>query len=521
MLIRDIVRGLAAASLVSLASHATASTSNGFPPEVDAALQRAGVPRDAMVVVVQEVGAPEPRLAWQSQMPVNPASLMKLVTTAAALDLLGPAWAWSTPVWIQGTTLNGVLDGNLVIKGSGDPKFVQERLWQLLRRLQQLGVREIRGDIVIDRSTFKLAPHDPAAFDAKPQSPQNTGADALLLNYKSVQLTFTPDAARGVAIVSSEPPLAGVRIELTVPLSSGACGDWRDALKPDFTDPLRIRFLGSYSSACPEQFWQVAYADPASYNARVIAGLWREMGGKLIGRVREGQAPNDPPSFQVASPSLAEIVRDINKFSNNVMSQQLFLTLPVTQRGGAGTPEQARDLVRAWLAERFGDAARGAVIDNGSGLSRDGRLSAQLLARLLQAAFAGPTMPELMASLPVIGVDGTLRRARNGATGRAHLKTGSLNSVAGIAGYVLSNGGRRYVLVGMINHPNANLARPALEALVQWTAGDGAPPAVPPAWVPPPTVPVVPAAPAAAPSAPVAPPLPEPASAPASAVLPG
>ena len=523
MLIRDIVRGLAAASLVCLASQATSAPIVGLPPEVETALQRAGVPREGIVVVAQEIGAPEARLVWQPQLPVNPASLMKLVTTSAALDLLGPAWAWSTPVWIQGTALNGVLDGNLVIKGTGDPKFVQERLWQVLRRVQQLGVREIRGDIIVDRSAFKLPPHDPGAFDAKPHSPQNAGADALLLNYKSVQLTFTPDATRGVAIVSSEPPLSGVRIDLTVPLSNGPCGDWREALRPDFTDPLRIRFTGQYPAACPEQFWQVAYADPASYNARVLAGLWREMGGKLIGRVREGQAPGDVPSFQVPSPALAEVVRDINKFSNNVMAQQLFLTLPMTQRGGAGTPEQARDLIQAWLAERLGDAARGAVIDNGSGLSRHNRLTAQLLARLLQAMYAGPSMPELMSSLPVIGVDGTLRRARNGATGRAHLKTGSLNGVVGIAGYVLSSGGRRYVLVAVINHANANQARPALEAMVQWTANDFTPPVPPqPLIVPPPVSPPSTPAPAAEPASSVAPPpLPAPASAPASAVQPG
>ena len=516
MLIRDIVRGLCAvcaAGLICLASQASAAPIVGLPPEVDAALTRAGVPREAMVVVAQEVGASEARLAWQPQLPVNPASLMKLVTTSAALDLLGPAWAWSTPVWVQGSTLNGVLEGNLVIKGSGDPKFVQERLWQVLRRVQQLGVREIRGDIVLDRSTFSLPPHNPAAFDAKPYSPQNTGPDALLLNYKSVQLTFTPDPARGLAVVSSEPPLAGVRIDLTVPLSAqSVCNDWREALRPDFTDPLRIRFMGHYPASCGEQFWQVAYADPASYNARVLAGLWREMGGKLVGRVREGQAPGDAPTFQVASPALAEVVRDINKFSNNVMAQQLFLTLPLavptSQRGGPGTPEQARDLVRSWLAERFGDAARSAVIDNGSGLSRDARLSAQLLARLLQAMYAGPSMPELMSSLPVIGVDGTLRRARNGATGRAHLKTGSLNGVAGLAGYVLSSGGRRYVLVAVINHANANLARPALEAMVQWTANDFTPPVPPqPLVVPPPE----PAASAASPA---------PASAPASSAQP-
>ncbi len=474
MLRRDFVRRLAACSLLALAMNTSAQTA--VPAEVDAALQRAGVPREALVAVVQEVGnGTAPRLVWQPQTPVNPASLMKLVTTAAALDLLGPAWTWNTPVWIQGTLLNGVLEGNLVIKGTGDPKFVQERLWQMLRRVQQLGVREIRGDIVIDRSTFALPPHNPADFDNEPYRPSNAGADALLLNYKTVLLTFTPDPARGLAIVSSEPPLAGVRIDVAVPLSSGSCDDWRGALRADFTDPLRIRFAGHYPASCLERQWPVAYADPKGYNARVLAGLWREMGGKLVGRVRDGTAPVQPPSFEISSPTLAEVVRDINKFSNNVMAQQLFLTLPVTQRGAAGTPDEARDLLQAWLGERFGEAARGVVIDNGSGLSRDNRLHADLLTRLLQAAWAGPTMPEFMASLPVSGVDGTLRRARNGVTGRAHLKTGSLRDVAGIAGYVLGASGKRHVLVAVIHHPNANLARPALEALVQWTANDVAP----------------------------------------------
>jgi D-alanyl-D-alanine carboxypeptidase/D-alanyl-D-alanine-endopeptidase (penicillin-binding protein 4) len=464
---------LRALALGFLASTAQAQVGS-LPPEVDAALQRASVPRDALVVVAQEVGASTPRLAWQPQLPVNPASLMKLVTTTAALDLLGPSWSWATPVWIQGTLLNGVLEGNLVIKGSGDPKLVQERLWLLLRRVQQLGVREIRGDIVLDRSAFSVPPHNPADFDNDPLRPSNAGPDALLLNYKSVQLTFTPDAARGIAVVSSEPPLAGVRIDLSVPLVNGACNDWRGALKPDFSDPLRIHFLGRYPASCAEQQWPLAFSDPSTYSARVVAGLWREMGGRLIGRVRDGTAPSDPPSFEQRSPTLAEVVRDINKFSNNVMAQQLFLTLALTQRG-QGTPEQARDVLRLWLTERLGESNNGLVIDNGSGLSRDARLNAQLLARLLQAAYAGPAMPELMSSLAVTGIDGTLRRARNAATGRAHLKTGSLRDVAGLAGYVLSTGGRRYVLVAIINHPNANAARPALEALVQWTASDMAP----------------------------------------------
>ena len=490
---RDWIRFavLAAALAVAAGRPATAAA---LPPDVAAALDRAKLPREALVVVVQEVGAAQPRLAWQADQAVNPASLMKLLTTFAALDLLGPNWSWSTPVWLQGTVADGVLQGNLVIKGSGDPKLVVERVWLLLKRVQQLGVREIRGDIVLDRSAFspagigapgdasggalgsadsRLPEPNAADFDGEPLRPYNVRADALMLNQKTLVFTLTPDAARGVALIATDMPLAGVRIDTSVALAAGACDDWRSALRADFTDPARVRFTGAYRTACGDKSWPVAYVDPKSYNERALAGLWAEMGGRLAGTVRDGVAPATRPSFELGSPALAEVVRDINKYSNNVMAQQLFLTLGLTQRG-AGTPEAAREVLRAWAAERLGAAAASPalVIDNGSGLSRETRLPAQMLARLLQVAWASAVMPELMSSLPVSGLDGTLKRSR-ATLGRAHLKTGSLRDVNGVAGYVLGASGRRVAVVAIVNHPNANAARPALDALVQWAAADG------------------------------------------------
>ena len=447
-----------------------ASAAPRLPPEVHAALARAHVPPEALVVFVQDAGGTRTRLAWQADVPVNPASLTKLLTTYAALDLLGPAWSWTTPVWLQGSVADGVLDGNLVIKGSGDPKLVLERMWLLLRRVQQLGVREIRGDIVLDRSAFSVPEQNPAEFDGEPLRPYNARADALLLNYTALVLTLTPDATRGVAMVGIEPPLAGLRADTSVPLLAGVCDDWRGALKADFSDPLRVHLPGGFPAACGERTWPVAYADPKAYNERALTGLWRELGGKLGGSVRDGGAPATRPSFELSSPPLSDGVREVNKYSNNVMAQQIFLTLGLV-RGSAGTPEAAREVMRRWLAERLGKAADGVVIDNGSGLSRETRVSAHALARVLQSAWASPVMPELMASLPVSGVDGTLLRSR-ASPGRAHLKTGSLRDVAGVAGYVLTASGRRMVLVAVINHPNANAARPAFDALVQWTANE-------------------------------------------------
>ncbi len=465
--------------LLSLAASAPRAATDTLPATVAAALDRARLPRDSVVAMVQEVGGDNPRLAWQIDQAANPASLMKLLTTFAGLEMLGPAWSWSTPVWLQGTLRDGVLDGNVVIKGSGDPKLVIERMWLLLRRVQQFGVREIRGDIVLDRSDFKVPELSPFDFDGEGLRPYNVRADALMLNYKAVVFTFTPDPTRGVVAIAAEPPLAGVRVDASAPLVSGSCDDWRSALRADFADPLRLRFAGGYAAACGEKVWSLAYADAKSYNERAIAGLWHEMGGRLSGSVRDGSAPATAPIFALASPTLAEVVRDTNKYSNNVMAQQLFLTLALTQRG-SGTPEAARELLRQWATERFGAAASaGLVIDNGSGLSREGRVSARLLTRLLLAAWASPVMPELMSSLPVSGIDGTLKKSR-ATLARAHLKTGSLRDVAGIAGYVLANSGRRYVVVAIANHANANAARPAFDALVQWAAGDGAAAAEPP-----------------------------------------
>jgi D-alanyl-D-alanine carboxypeptidase/D-alanyl-D-alanine-endopeptidase (penicillin-binding protein 4) len=441
-----------------------------LPPAVSLALAQAQVPPEAMVAFVQEVGAGRPLLAWRPDEPVNPASLMKLVTTFAALDLLGPAWTWATPVWLDGPVADGVLDGNLVIQGRGDPKLVLERVWLLLRRVQQLGVREIRGDIVLDRSAFPAPELNPADFDGEPRRPYNVQPDALLLNQKTVTYTFTPDAQRGVTHVAAEPALAEAWVAPTLPLSAGPCEDWRGALQPDLSDPQRPRFGGSFALACGEKQWAVADAEPASYNARLLAQLWRELGGSLGGQVRDGSAPSTAPTFELRSPPLAEVVRDINKFSNNVMAQQLFLSLGLSQRGNA-SPQAARATLRQWLTGRVGRVADVAVLDNGSGLSRHGRVSARLLARVLQAAWASPVMPELMASLPVAGLDGTLRNSR-AAVGRAHLKTGSLRDVLGVAGYVLTTSGRRYVVAAVINHDLSDQARPALSALVQWVADD-------------------------------------------------
>ena len=480
--IRPFLAWLLSALLLLLS--AESAFTQALPAEVAAALARAKVPPDAVGMLVSNAlpegkGVGSVRLNHRADSAMNPASLMKLVTTYAALDLMGPAYTWSTPVYLDGAVREGTLLGNVVVVGQGDPKLVLERLWLLLRRLQGLGVNHIAGDIVLDSSAFKLPTPDPAGFDGEPLRPYNASPDALLINYKSVLMTFSPASASGTARVQYDPLLAGVHMQATVPLLTGDCADYRAALQPDLSDPLNFKFRGGYPASCLEKVWPVAYADPASYAHRAVQGMWQSMGGTLSGTVRSGTLPerlrSQAPAFELTSATLGELVRDINKFSNNVMAQQVFLTLgrlfESTSAPQVGSFAASRAVLQRWWTDRI-SAAGAPVLDNGSGLSRQERISAQALGQLLQVAYRSPHMAELMASLPIAGVDGTLRRAKIRNTTSAHLKTGSLNNVVAVAGYVLGNSGKRYVLVALINHPNANAARAALEALVDWTAQD-------------------------------------------------
>ncbi|MBC7602839.1 MAG: D-alanyl-D-alanine carboxypeptidase/D-alanyl-D-alanine-endopeptidase [Ramlibacter sp.] len=458
-----------AAVFLCLALAALELAAQSFPPEIEAALNRSKLPRDAIALLVVDAdGKSPPRLSHRPTQPMNPASVAKLTTTYAGLDLLGPAFTWSTPVYVEGTVRDGTLYGNLYIKGQGDPKLVVENLWLLMRRVQGLGIRAINGDIVLDRTAFEVPAQDPGAFDGEPLRPYNASPDALLINFKSLMMTFTP--RDGQALVHVEPPLAGVQLPANAALAKGDCGDWRAGLRADFSDASRVRFAGAYPANCGERLWPIASGDPSGYAARAVAGMWQQLGGTLTGRARDGRVPATlAPAFEVSSPALSELVRDINKFSNNVMAQQVFLTLSLKRRG-TGTFAGSREIVRQWWRERIGGEPP--TMDNGSGLSRDERISAQQLASLLQSAWASPVMPELMSSLPVSGVDGTMKRTRSKAAGVAHLKTGSLRDVSAVAGYVHAASGKRYVLVAIANHAQAGNLRPVIETLIEWTAAD-------------------------------------------------
>jgi serine-type D-Ala-D-Ala carboxypeptidase/endopeptidase (penicillin-binding protein 4) len=444
-----------------------------LPEPVAQALARAKLPDSSVAVYVHEIGAERPLVAFGAERPLNPASTMKLVTTYAGLELLGPAYVWNTEAYGNGPLVKGVLNGDLILKGYGDPKLTFENFWLLLRTLRARGVREIRGDLILDRSYFSREEYDAARFDDQPTRPYNTGPDALLVNFKAVTVQFVPEPEGHAVRVTVEPSLPQLEVVNNLKFSDGPCGDWLSRLKIDVqgtAENARLGFGGSYARDCGEKARSFSVLGHRQYVGGLFLALWQELGGAFGGRVLDGEmTPSARLLASAQSHALSEIVRDINKYSNNLMARQLFLTLGADGEGAPATADKSNRIIRQWLAAK-GLSFPELVLENGAGLSRIERISASHLGRLLLAAYSSPVMPELMASLPVTAVDGTMRKRLSGAliAGHAHVKTGSLSNVRSIAGYVLDSRGRRVVVVLIVNHPNAGNAQPVQDALLKW-----------------------------------------------------
>ncbi len=455
-----------------------------LPPAIAAALAQAGLPAEALHAWIGPADGGEPWLALRAAQPVHPASLMKLLTSASALETLGRSHQWQTQVSVDAAPRDGVLAGSLRIRGGGDPSLVAERLWLLLDQIRQRGVREIRGDIVLDRSAYAIPEVDPAAFDNEPLKPYNARPDALLVNFRSLTLTFRPQPSQGWADVSVDLPLAGWRVTERVPLLDGPCEDWRAKLQADFRSPSSWTFAGGLPRSCGERSWSVAYNEPATHAARAIEAQWRALGGTLLGKVRNGGPGGEAlPLLTFSSPPLADVLRPMNLYSNNTIAQQMLLALGgppnlplppgASPAAAAATPPATWEAGRAvvtGLLPRVGCTADELKLENGSGLSRDERITPRCLAQWLRWSWRQPWMPDLVSSLPLAG-EATARRAYSVA-GRAHLKTGSLADVAGVAGYLDGVDGRRAVVVVILNHPQASRdgSRAVLDAVLGWGA---------------------------------------------------
>ena len=408
---------------------------------------------------------------------MSPASVMKLVTTYSALELLGPSFIWKTGIYETGVRRGDVLEGDLVFKGAGDPKLTQEDLAVALRAVRARGIREIHGNIVLDHSVFDAAGYDAAKFDGDPMRAYNAGPDGLLVNFKAFALTFAPDENAAAVNVSAEPRAAGLPIRNALTLVKGPCVDLKGPALKTRIDPTGISVTGSYALSCGvKSLWLHPYElSAAQYTGAVLRQLWSDAGGTLGGDVRDGLLPaGSRLVYEIESESLAETFRDINKYSNNVMARELFLGIGHELLRLPGTPDRSYRAIRTWLMDKKigGDEL---VMENGSGLSRIERIAPQTLGRMLVAAFRSPVMPEFMASMPLVAYDGTMQRRLRSkdVAGQAHIKTGTLNDVRSIAGYVLAASGKRYAVVFLINSPIAGGAQAVQDALLQWVYAEG------------------------------------------------
>jgi len=451
-----------------------------LPNTVKDALKKIGLSEDRVSVYVQALpDQPDqiqpPLITHHDRVALNPASTMKLLTSYAGLALLGPSYRWKTEVYSDAKPINGILEGNLYLKGYGDPTFMSVDFWRLLNNIRQLGIKEIKGDLIVDNSYFAVKLPASTGFDDESARAYNASPSALAVNLKAISFRFDSDASQ-VTIIP-EPDLIEVKVSNLLRVANVDCASWRNSLRYEVkpsADGAEVVFRGDYAPNCGGRYLDLLALDENYYTLAFFRKIWHELGGSFNGKLRVIQAPNAMPSnnvklFQQDSRALGQVLPDINKWSNNLMARQLLMSIAGEKTDKPATEESGTLQVSQWLAT-LGLNFNELVIENGSGLSRIERISAQHMGQLLVSAYFSPVMPELMSSLPILGVDGTmLKRLQDSQLkGHAHLKTGSINDVSTIAGYMLGSHGQRYVVVFMANDAKVALIKPAQEALLTW-----------------------------------------------------
>ena len=445
-----------------------------LPAGVQNSLAVRNVPASSLSIQVTDLDTGKSVLAWNADVLRNPASTMKLVTTLAALDILGPSYNWTTDVYALGDVDdNGRLHGDLLVKGHGDPFLVTERVWQLTRMINHAGIREIGGRLLLDDSHFQVPTKDPGDFDRQPLRAYNVAPNALMMNFKVVRYWFEPDPASNAVRVVIDPPLENLRVENRLSLADSSCRGYQRGISITPNERLDTMILdGRFPNRCRRYAMDRTVLDHNAFAYGLFTSLWKESGGVIDGGWDKALAPEDAePLVSFPSLPLTEVIGRVNKHSNNVMARQLVYTLAAETFGPPGTGQGGIEVINHWLKKSV--PGIGAVtLENGAGLSRDARITARDFDRILQFAWRQPYMPEYAASMALSGHDGTLRRRFDDTklTGQAHLKTGSLDHVSAIAGYMQSKDGRRFSVVVLHNHKDIHRG-PGEEvqtALLRW-----------------------------------------------------
>ena len=450
-----------------------------LPSEVAQALNQAGVPLEQVAVVVQAVDSEQASLQHNPGKSLNPASVMKLLTSKAALDLLGPNYRWKTEVYYDGQLSQGMLSGNLIIKGYGDPQFNTADFWRLLYSIKQAGISHINGNLILDKSHFAAPQQQRANFDNEIWRAYNAQPSALLVNGRHTRFIFSRSSSEKNAVaISADMALPQIEIVNNMRLLPGACRDWRNHMQysvgneqTSAAEPIKtITFSGSFAADCEEKVLELSLFNDEQYAYYSFKQLWQALGGQFSGQLQVKARPNQAIKLlEQRSETLSQVLPEMNKWSNNLMARQLLLTMAAEKMAVPASEADGASAIKNWFnSQQLG--ADTLVVENGSGLSRIERLSAEQLARMLVQAYLSPTMPEFMSSLPVLALDGTLmkRLKDSPAAKRAHLKTGSLDGVSAIAGYLLDKQNRRQVLVMLVNHEKAGASKIAQDALIEW-----------------------------------------------------
>ena len=471
---------LAAFSALAFLPHAHARDSQ-LPPAVQRTMNRLGIPARNVSIYVRDAGTNEVAIELNDNQPRSPASVIKVLTTYAALDSLGPNYTWKTRVYLGGRLANGVLNGDLIVAGGGDPYMTSERWWHFVQSLREQGLAKITGDMVIDNSYFAPAEGNRADFDAQPFRSYNVLPDAMMVNFQTSRFTVIANDQRAKPLILVNPLPSNLAIRNQVRLGEGKCQGYDRGIAFDTPDPIgapnTVVVSGVFPASCGSYSIGRAIMSAPDYAYGTFRTLWTQSGGAIDGafRVEPLRADADAKLFyEHNSLPMAEVIRLVNKYSNNVMARHLLLTLGAQKFGPPATTESGRNAMRAWLTSR-GINIPGFVLDNGSGLSRAERVTARGLGEMLDLAWHSPFMPEFAASLPLSATDGTLRNRFNspGMQGRIRLKTGHLDDVSALAGFVNAASGKTYVVVIIVNHPGAHggIGEAVHAELIRWVFG--------------------------------------------------
>ncbi len=460
-----------------------------LPEPVAAALRTTTIPADALSVLV--LRGDRTVLSHLADRPLQPASTMKLVTTLVGLERLGPVFRGRTELRTDGTQRGDVLEGDLYLRGGADMDLSTETLAAMLRSLRDQGIRTVAGRLVVDRQLFNPARGDLGLppFDEYPDAYYNVIPDALLVNKNMLRLDMRTTDGSGRVKVNMQPALDGVTAASDMTLVDTDCAKWEDGWKtpeavPQADGGITLMLHGTFPKNCAAAY-AVNVVDRQEYLDRLLRLTWKQLGGRIDGATVEAVTPATTRLLaEHVSRALPELVRDTNKPSDNALARTIFLSLGALepdpqlgsrpQAGAAATTFSRADAaIRDWMREHGIDDT-GLVLDNGSGLSRTERISPVQMAGVLQAGLRSNWSPEFLASMPIVAVDGTMRRRLHGspAAGRARMKTGTLNNVVALAGYVPDAQGRQCVVVAMVNSSLAGngRGRAVLDALVDWVA---------------------------------------------------